>query len=123
MSAAGTGPATRPARLLAIVAGFALWHVVLIGLYALLSIGCELGWRGDGAGFLSPQRAGLSALWAALLGAFGLLLQRVGRMRRAVEPADETGRFVGFLAFGATLWALLAAVGLGLPLFGASACL
>ena len=106
----------QPRWTIAFLLGFILWHVTLIGLYGLLSIGCAFGWD------RTIERAALLALWVANLAALAALLWFVSRARRRARTQGETARFVGFVAFGATLWSLAAAVGLGLPIFGASPC-
>lgn len=115
--------ATRPRRLLTLVAGFLLWHLALLGLYVLNFLGCELGWDTAGPEYLSSQRAGLLALWAAHLGALGALVWFFRRRRRADAQAGQAAALIGFVAVGGALWSLLAAVLFGVPLFAASACL
>lgn len=47
---------TRARSLLALTAGFGAWSVAFVGLYAGLSIGCELGWQGMQLGPISLLR-------------------------------------------------------------------
>ena len=115
--------ATRPRRLLTLVAGFLLWHLALLALYVLNFVGCELGWEAAGPEYLSAQRTGLLALWAAHLGALGALLWFFRRQQRADAQAGQAGTLIGFIAVGGALWALLATMLFGVPLFAASACL
>ena len=114
--------ATRPRRLLTLVAGFLLWHLALLGLYALNFLGCAFG-PAAGAEFLSLQRLALLGLWAAHLGALCALAWFFRRRQRADAQAGEPAALLGFVAFGGALWALLATALFGLPLFAASACL
>lgn len=125
-------PAGHPARLLALAAGFLLWHLALVLLYALFSIGCEAGWHRVQAGPLDLQRLVLLAVWLVHLAAIALFLRLAWRRRRRDRQAGGDGcdgdaiegdRFLGRLAVGLTAWALLSAIGLGLPLLGTTACL
>ena len=113
--------ALSPARLLAFVAGFVLWHLALIVLYAALTIGCEQGWNGSAHGPFNLQRAVLIGLWIAHLLAIALFLGRVWR-RRAAPAGPRLTRFVSAVEMGVTIWSLAAAILIGMPLFGASMC-
>lgn len=115
--------AAHPARLLTLAAGFLIWHLALILLYALFSIGCEAGWEQLRAGPLSVQRALLLAVWLLHLAVLAGFLWLIWRLRRGDGDRGPAYRFVGTVAAGLTLWALLAALGLGVPLLGTTACL
>lgn len=56
--------------LLLLAAGFTLWAVAFVVLYAMLSVGCRFGWDGIAlAGGVTLQRAQLVALFLAFLAA------------------------------------------------------
>lgn len=91
-------------------AGFAVWSVAFVALYAVMSVGCERGWTEvQVVGALSLQRLvlvslfGVSALACAVVA--GLALKR-----RACSEGDETQRLLSGAAALAAIAALVATV-------------
>jgi len=94
--------------LLMLAAGFTLWAVAFVVLYAMLSVGCRFGWDGIAlAGGVTLQRAQLVVLFLAFLAA-GIWL--AGALR--------AGAGASFLARAAYLAAL---AGLGAIAFSFAA--
>ncbi|MGE0745560.1 MAG: hypothetical protein AB7K86_09935 [Rhodospirillales bacterium] len=103
-----------------LAAGFVLWALAFATLYAMLSLGCRLGWHDvEVASGISLQRLQLSVLVLVFLATqAGLLL----RLRSTAANADATA---GFLS-AAGRCAAAAAIGASLFTFsgiaGLSAC-
>lgn len=102
MSRTNASPNT---RLLLLAAGFAVWAIAFVALYAMLSVGCRFGWdRIDLVAGLSLQRAQLLVLFAIHL-AVGTVLALA---LRPPFPREGTARhFVRWVAY----WAAVAALG------------
>lgn len=115
--------AGRPGLLLALLGGFLLWQSALLALYALHAIGCEAGWTRIAAGPLALQRLVLLGAWAIHLAGLAALLGFILHLRRKGGADQPVFRFLERVGLGLAVWAILATIGLGLPLFGATACL
>ena len=96
--------------LLWLCAGFAVWSVAFLTLYAVMSVGCERGWTEvQVAGALSLQRLvlvivfGVSALACAAVAWLAM-------KRRAEMRADETQQLLSGAAALAAIAALVATV-------------
>jgi hypothetical protein len=115
--------ATRPAILLVILAGYTIWGIALVALYAALSVGCDLGWQERPLGPVSLQRAVLLALWLASVLVLVLLARRTWAWwRRAAETRSRLVRFNLWLAAFASIAAGVATFWMGLPILALSTC-
>ena len=100
--------------LLPLVAGFTLWSLAFVQLYAFQAIGCRLGWDGIGlAGAVTLQRAVLVLSLAVWLAAhFALWRHLRGRAGAGGNAEGETLRraaaHLGLAAFGAALFCFFA---------------
>jgi fermentation-respiration switch protein FrsA (DUF1100 family) len=116
--------AARPFALVSAVAGWILWSAALVALYAVLSVGCELGWQDRMLGIVSLQRLVLLALW---LGSVGVLawLATASWIRLHHESSGRSG--LAGLTLGLAAYGYLAALGatfwMGLPILAASTCI
>lgn len=108
-----TDMATRPQRptaLLPLAAGFTLWAVAFVVLYAMLSVGCAFGWDRVGIGFgLTVQRVQLVALFALFAALHVWLMRRLHP--RGQGDDTPTPRFIARVAW------LCAIAALGASLF------
>ena len=87
--------ATQSPRTLALLAaGFAVWALGFAVLYAVLSLGCALGWDRVGLGPVSLQRAILLALALAALLAAVLVARRLAVLSPDGSDADGPTAFV-----------------------------
>jgi hypothetical protein len=105
------GPAAIPAsRLLLLAAGFVVWSSAFVALYAMLSVGCRLGWQDiDLTGGLTLQRAQLLAILVLHLGAgLWLALWLRGRTTIAKPSGEPADRFVRRAAYAAAVAAVAA---------------
>ena len=99
-----------------LAAGFTLWAVAFVVLYAMLSIGCRFGWDDIVLfGGVTLQRAQLVALYLVSVAA-GAALALALRRRADVS-------FLWRAAYGASLAALAASVFSFAAVFGLSACI
>lgn len=74
----------RPRSLLLLGAGFTVWAVAFVALYAMLSVGCRFGWDDtalDMAGGLSLQRLQLIAIFLVHLAAGAAVVMLLRRWR------------------------------------------
>ena len=78
----------RARSLLALVAGFGIWSVAFVALYAGLSIGCALGWNAVEIGPISLLRLLLISGFIVTLLALALIARRLWRRARM---GDQTG--------------------------------
>jgi hypothetical protein len=114
----------RPIILLAILAGWTIWSVVFVALYAVLSIGCELGWQDQAIGPLSLQRLVLLILWLASIVLLAWLSWSAwARMHIASDRKQDLRQFTGDLTVAGTIVACAATFWMGLPILGTSTCL
>ena len=104
-------------RALAVLAaGFTLWAVAFVALYAMLSVGCRFRWDEVVLfGGVTLQRAQLVALYLAAVAAGAALALAFRR------PADIS--FLWRAAYGASLAALCASVFSFAAVLGLSPCL
>ena len=101
--------------LLLLAAGFTLWAVAFVVLYAMLSVGCRFGWDGIAlAGDITLQRAQLVMLFLAFAAAGAWLAVRLRVGPRA--------RFLARVAWLAALAASGAIVFSFAPVFALSEC-
>lgn len=85
------------------VAGFIIWAWVFVVLYAMLSVGCRLGWEDIAiVGALTLQRAQLIAIFIVHAVVLGMLVLYLKRRRHA--------GFVWHVSYCLSLAALAAAV-------------
>lgn len=87
-----------------LAAGYAIWALAFVVLYAMLSVGCEFGWEAiELTGGISLQRAQLVALFLlhAAAGAFLVaILYRGGQDALLISAA----RLTAIAALGSTLF-------------------
>jgi hypothetical protein len=94
--------------LLLLASGFALWGLAFAALYAMLSIGCALGWQGVELVFgFTLQRLQLVFLLAIFLLAHAALLFGLRPRDRSTDATGAT-RFVRTTSFLAAAAALAA---------------
>lgn len=112
-----------------LIAGFLVWTSALSSLYAVLSVGCVLGWERIALGPVSVQRLVLILVWAAHIFVLVLILlennpySRHASLRKAAS--QEPDRFLGQVTWASTIAALGATLWTGAPLLQlvqASAC-
>lgn len=116
---------TEATGLIGLVAGFLVWVSALITLYAVLSIGCVLGWERIVPGPVSVQRLVLILLWAAhILALLLIVLERKRRARHASlrKAAQEPRGFFDQAILASTIAALGATLWTGAPILHASTC-
>ena len=116
---------TEATGLIGLVAGFLVWVSALITLYAVLSIGCVLGWERIVPGPVSVQRLVLILLWAAhILALLLIVLERKRRARHASlrKAAQEPRGFFDQTIWASTIAALGATLWTGAPILHASTC-
>jgi hypothetical protein len=115
--------ATRPGILLLIVAGWTIWSMALVALYAVLSVGCELRWDETDLGPISLQRFVLVLIWLASVGALAWLSRITWvRLKSPGSPSTELGRFNLWIVAAGSIAACAATFWMGLPILGASTC-
>ncbi|ALA16852.1 MULTISPECIES: hypothetical protein [Chelatococcus] len=99
----------RTVLLLSLAAGFGLWAVAFVVLYAMLSVGCAFGWdRGSLVLGLSLQRLQLLLLLGIFLALHVALV--VGLKARQSRADAATDRFLRSAARLAAIAALAASV-------------
>lgn len=112
--------ANAPRRVLWLIAGFTVWSIAFVALYAMLSVGCAFGWHlMPVAGPVTVQRIVLVALFALSIGAaVGTVVLARAASRAEPRGSPDLAR-IGMLA----AWAALASsvVNFG-PVFFLSAC-
>ncbi|WP_249691023.1 hypothetical protein [Stappia sp. WLB 29] len=96
----------RPRSLLLLGAGFTVWAVAFVALYAMLSVGCRFGWHEvalDMAGGLSLQRLQLIAIFLVHLaaGAAVVVVLRLWKDRGFLYPLAY---FAAIAALGASVF-------------------
>jgi len=84
-------------------AGFAIWAVGFVLVYAALSVGCAAGWASRDLGPVSLQRAILVGLGLATAATCALLTARLAPRRRSREDDGGPAAFVTTVAFQAAL--------------------
>ena len=109
-------------RLLLPAAGFTLWAIAFVAIYASLSLGCAFGWDEIHlAGAVSLQRAQLTLLFllatvAAAIAAWAL--------RPSVRTAadDAPGHFLWTVAYASALAALASTIATFAPVLALTSC-
>jgi hypothetical protein len=115
--------ATRPSILLVILAGYTIWSLALVALYAALSVGCDLGWQDRPLGPVSLQRAVLLALWIGCVAVLALLARVTWAWwRKADQTRSGLVRFNLWLAAFASVAAGAATLWMGLPILALPTC-
>ncbi len=100
------------------VAGFTVWGLALVALYAILSIGCGYGWHMvELAGLVTLQRAVLVALLLLSLAAALLVTALTWRQWRRTASASASPRPGSFLD-GVAFASAVAALGASIVTFG-----
>lgn len=98
-----------------LAAGFSIWAVAFVALYAMLSVGCRFGWEGIVlSGGVTLQRAQLVAIFLVAVAAGAALAYALRRRARA--------SFLWRAAYGAALSALASSVFSFAAVFALSAC-
>lgn len=91
-----------------LLAGFTLWSVVFVALYAAQATGCRLGWHGvELFGAFTLQRAVLAVMFLAAIGAHAALYWAIRACivsERWSTFAGEAGRALSLAAAGASLF-------------------
>ncbi len=109
-------------RLLLPAAGFTLWSLAFVLLYASLSFGCAFGWEEVRlGGLVSLQRAQLVVLFLVATAASAVAAWAL-RPAALADGGDPPGRFLGTVAFGAALAALGSTLATFAPVLALSAC-
>lgn len=110
-----------------LVAGYIVWSIALVTLYAALSIGCEYGWH-EMIAFagISVQRLVLAALFLVAMAAASAALFLTWRRRQAArDPSGEAvapSRFLESVSYFVALTALAATLVTLVPVFFLTAC-
>ena len=96
----------RPRSILLLGAGFTVWAVAFVALYAMLSVGCRFGWHEtavDMAGGVSLQRLQLAAIFLVHLvaGAAVVMLLRRRKVEGLLYPLSY---FAAVAALGASVF-------------------
>lgn len=101
------GPPLSPRRLWWLAAGFTIWCVALVILYALHAIGCAFGWPAG------PLRLSLAVVLLLHLVAIGWLWRY--RAKASRDPGPER---IGAFLHTVVLWTLIAALAATVITFG-----
>lgn len=89
-------------RLFAIAAGFIIWSIAFVVIYAALSIGCRLGWDGIAlVGNWSLQRIQLVTLYALHLAAGIALLSVLMKLPTETSTASFMKKLASYTAIAA----------------------
>ena len=105
----------RPSPLFHLIAGFALWAVAFIALYALQALGCRYGWGAVSFGPIDLHRAVLIAAYGLVLASASVLVIYASR-RPSTGFLSDIGRYLN-------LAALVASAVIFAATLGASTCL
>ena len=96
--------------LLLLGAGFAIWAVAFVSLYAMLSVGCRFGWHNvELAGSVTLQRAQLAAIFVlSVIASFGLMRATSGpgkasRLQTAAQWAARAATAAVIFVFAPVL--------------------
>lgn len=114
-----TAPTLSPVHIWRLLAGFAVWAVSFVFLYALQALGCHLGWSLVLLGPIPLNRLLLVAAFAAALCVHLLVLRQAARGPEGSGPAA----FLAVAGLWASSAALLASLLTFVPVLFASACL
>lgn len=88
---------------LMLVAGFIVWAVAFVALYAMLSVGCRFGWHEIAFAGTSVQRAQLIVILLVHVAAGAAV---VAMLRKRDGENGETAGFMRQASYGAALAAL-----------------
>lgn len=111
------------ATLLLIGLAVIIWVWALVILYAVRSMGCELGWDRMMVGPVAIHRAVLIVLWIAHVVAIGILLAWLWyQLRRLWRSSPRHMRFLLAAGVGSTAVALASMLWTGAPIVGLSLC-
>jgi hypothetical protein len=113
--------ATAPPALLWFVAGFTVWSVALVALYAVQALGCEWGWHLNAVGPVSLQDLILGSILFAHIAMIAILSVVAWRWWRVGEEGGP-GAFVRVSSVALTLAALVATAWIGFPAVVLTAC-
>lgn len=113
-------PYRPPAPLLLTLAGFTLWALAFILLYATQATGCWAGWHLVALGPMSLLRWLLVLLLGLHLGAMALLLRW---LRRTEAAPGSTTQFLVRIAWYATIAAMISTLFCFIWVFWLSPCL
>lgn len=102
-----------PRLILALIAGFSLWAVAFVALYALQALGCRWGWDGG------VLRLVLVAAFAVVLVAQGWIALRL----RAGSAGPEPAPFLLRAGYWGSVAAFVSATLVFGPVLFASACI
>lgn len=109
-------------RLLLPAAGFTVWALAFVLIYASLSFGCAFGWDEVRlGGLVSLQRAQLVLLFLVATAASAVAAWAL-RPATFADGGDPPGRFLGTVGFGAALAALASTLATFAPVLALSTC-
>lgn len=108
--------------LVLLAAGFIVWSVAFVALYAMLSVGCAYGWdRIDLAAGLTLQRVQLIVIFLVHLGA-GLWLALALRPASTSGDDDHPAHFLRHAAYGTAIAAVAATAFTFAGIFALTSC-
>ena len=100
----------RPSPLFHLIAGFALWAVAFIALYALQALGCRYGWGAVDLGPIDLHRAVLVAAYGLVLASASVLVIYAWR-RPSLGFLSDIGRYLNLAALVASAVIFAATLG------------
>lgn len=112
--------ASAPPALLWFVAGYIVWSVAFVALYAVQALGCKWGWHLRQVGPVSLQHLVLGAIFAGHVAVITVLSLIAWRWWRS--KGDDEGRFIRASAVALSVSALVATIWTGLPAVVLAAC-
>lgn len=112
--------ASAPPALLWFVAGYVVWSLAFVALYAVQALGCEWGWHLREAGPVSLQHLVLGAIFAGHVAVIAALLLVVWRWWH--NSRVDAGGFIRTSALGLSVSAFVATIWTGLPALVLAAC-
>ena len=112
--------ATAPPALLWFVAGFVVWSIAFVALYAVQALGCEWGWHLRDVGPVSQQHLVLGAIFAGHVAVIALLSLIAWRWWSG--NGNGARGFIRIAAVALSVSALVATIWTGLPAVVLSAC-
>lgn len=96
---------TGPRLLLTLAAGFGLWAVCFVVIYAVQGLGCAYGWHALSIGPISLLRILLLVLAAAGMLAAWIMARQLSRIYKAQQTGGAS-KFVFRVASHAACWAV-----------------
>lgn len=112
--------ATAPPALLWFVAGFIVWSIAFVALYAVQALGCEWGWHLRDVGPVSKQHLVLGAIFAGHVAVIVLLSLIAWRWWSG--NGNGASGFIRIAAVALSVSALVATIWTGLPAVVLTAC-